>query len=85
MALDASPVQPPPLSAVAYIWVSRAHDGTIRPDLQLRAIEDHCRRHGYVIIEKLQDLDLSGRIWRHRQTEKAIGMIEHDQADLIVV
>ncbi|MFW3171151.1 recombinase family protein [Geodermatophilus sp. CPCC 206100] len=85
MAHDASPDPATAVRAVAYIRVSKAHDDTISPDLQLRSIKDHCERHGYVLTEKLQDLDLSGRIWKHRQMERAIRMIEDDQADVIVV
>jgi DNA invertase Pin-like site-specific DNA recombinase len=85
MATDASPLQPNPIRAVAYVRVSQARDGTISPDLQLRAIEDYCRRRGYHVTETLQDLDLSGRFWRRRQMERAITMIEHGQADAIVV
>ena len=83
MATDASPVQPDPVRAVAYVRVSQARDGTISPELQLRAIEEYCRQRGYLITETLQDLDLSGRFWRHRQMERAITMIEHGQAEAI--
>ncbi|WP_448620058.1 recombinase family protein [Geodermatophilus sp. URMC 65] len=85
MATDASPAQPNPIRAVAYVRVSQARDGTISPELQLRAIEEHCRQRGYLVTETLQDLDLSGRFWPHRQMERAITMIEHGQADAIVV
>jgi DNA invertase Pin-like site-specific DNA recombinase len=85
MASDAPPVPPNPIRAVAYIRVSQARDGMISPELQLRAIEQYCERRGYQITETLQDLDLSGRIWRHRQMEKAITRIEQDEADTIVV
>lgn len=86
MAPDASPVRPPLAKrAVAYVRVSQARDGMISPELQLRAIEEYCRRRGYLITETLQDLDLSGRIWRNRQMEAAIGRIERGEAEAIVV
>ncbi len=59
MATDASPVQPNPIRAAAYVRVSQARDGTISPELQLRAIEDYCRQRGYHVTETLQDLDLT--------------------------
>src|SRR4051794_26171432 len=40
---------------------------------------------GYRITETLQDYDLSGRIWRHRHVERAIGVVEQDPADALVV
>lgn len=57
----------------------------VSPDLQLGAIADYCRRRGYVVTETVQDLDRSGRFWRLRQVERAIGMVEADEADVIVV
>ena len=68
MAIDASPVQTAVRGtrAVAYVRVSQARDEGISPELQLRAITDYCRRRGYQVTETLQDLDLTGRIWRHR-------------------
>jgi site-specific DNA recombinase len=86
MTTDASSAQSAaPVRAVAYVRVSQARNGMISPELQMRAIEDYCRRRRYLIIETLQDLDLSGRIWRHRQMDRAIAMIEHGDAQAIVV
>jgi site-specific DNA recombinase len=71
--------------AVAYVRVSMARDGGISPELQMAAITQHCRRCGYQLATVLEDLDLSGRVWRGRQFEEALWMLEHDEADVIVV
>ena len=74
-----------PGRAVAYIRVSKERDGMISPELQLASIEQHCERLGYVIVETISDLDLTGRFWKRRQVERAIGLIEAGEADVLVV
>lgn len=71
--------------AVAYIRVSKERDGMISPELQLASIEQHCERSGYEIVETISDLDMTGRFWKRRQVERAIGMIEAGTADVLVV
>lgn len=78
-------VQNAPKRAVAYIRVSKERDGMISPELQLASIEQHCERSGYEIVETLTDLDMTGRFWKRRQVERAIGMIEAGTADVLVV
>ncbi|MFJ4026062.1 recombinase family protein [Paenarthrobacter sp. NPDC089989] len=73
------------LRAVAYIRVSKEREGMISPELQMAAIEQHCERSGYTIVETITDLDLSGQLWKRRQVEKAIAMIEAGKADILVV
>lgn len=80
-----SPVPDSPPRAIAYVRVSTARDDMVSPELQLTAIEDHCTRAGYRLVETIQDLDLSGRFWKRRQVERAIGMIESGEADVLVV
>ncbi|MFJ4168529.1 recombinase family protein [Paenarthrobacter sp. NPDC089714] len=74
-----------PQRVVAYIRVSKERDGMISPELQLAAIEQHCERNSYRIVETITDLDMTGRFWKRRQVERAIGMIESGQADVLVV
>jgi site-specific DNA recombinase len=74
-----------PDRAVAYIRVSKERDGMISPELQLASIEQHCERLGYAIVETISDLDLTGRFWKRRQVERAIGLIESGKADVLVV
>lgn len=81
--LSAVPDSPP--RAIAYIRVSTAREDMVSPELQMTAIEDHCARMGYRLIETIQDLDLSGRFWNRRQVDRAIGMIESGDADALVV
>jgi DNA invertase Pin-like site-specific DNA recombinase len=71
--------------AVAYVRVSKERDGMISPELQLNSIQGHTERMGYTIVQTLEDLDLSGRFWKRRQMEQAVGMIERREADVIVV
>lgn len=75
----------PAVRAVAYVRVSKERDGMISPELQLASIEKHCQGQGYVIVETLTDLDLSGQFWKRRQVERAVGMIEAGAADILVV
>lgn len=79
------PVPETPSRAVAYIRVSKERDEMISPELQATAISDHCARHGYVVVETLSDLDSTGRFWKRRQVERAVGMIESGDADVLVV
>jgi site-specific DNA recombinase len=71
--------------AVAYVRVSKERDDMISPELQRTAIDDHCARAGYTLVETLTDLDLTGRFWKRRQVEQAIAMIEAGRADVLVV
>lgn len=57
----------------------------ISPELQMNAIQGHTDRMGYTVVETLEDLDLSGRFWKRRKMEQAVGMIERREADVIVV
>jgi DNA invertase Pin-like site-specific DNA recombinase len=56
-----------------------------QPELQLTAITDHCARSGYVLVDVVEDLDLTARFWRRRQAERVVGMIESGDADVIVL
>lgn len=71
--------------ALAYIRVSKEKEDGISPELQIAAIEKHCTEHGHTIVETIEDLDLSGRFWKRRQVERAVGMIERREADVLVV
>jgi site-specific DNA recombinase len=85
MAAQLAPVPDVPPRAVAYIRVSKERDETISPELQLTAITDHCARMGYVLVEPLIDLDMTGRFWKRRKVEKAVAMIEAGTVDVVVV
>lgn len=77
-----------PLRAVAYIRVSDEGgrgDALLSPDIQLTAIRDHCHRAGYVLVDTVQDIDRTGRLWKRRQIETVVRMVEERRADVIVV
>ncbi len=40
---------------VAYVRVSMEREDIISPELQLIAITDYCKRHGYTIVQTMQD------------------------------
>lgn len=82
------PVPDAPPRAIAYVRVSdeggRGED-LISPEIQMTAIRDHCARNGYEIVEVLEDIDRTGKLWCRRQIEHAVAQIEARAADVIVV
>ena len=60
----------------------------ISPELQRTAIEDHCTRRGYRIVEWVEGIDESGSrrgsAWWAR-LNSAVGMVEQGAADVLVV
>lgn len=84
MARRLASVPDAPLRAVAYIRQSRTHDDSISPELQRTAINDYCASRGYVVVDTLTDLDMTGRLWTRRSIEQAVQMIESGGADVIV-
>lgn len=78
-------VPAPGQRAVGYVRVSQERTEMISPDLQRLAIEEHCARHGYQLLEVVEDLDMSGRSWAKRQVEQLVGRIEAGDADVLVV
>ena len=71
--------------AVAYIRVSKEREEMVSPELQMAAIEAHCRKRGFTIVKTLEDLDMSGRFWKRRTVEQGIAMIEAREAEALVV
>ncbi|MGN6653829.1 MAG: recombinase family protein [Rhodanobacter sp.] len=71
--------------ALAYVRVSKEKEDGISPELQLAAIERHCAEKGHTVLEVIHDLDLSGRLWKTRQIERVVDMIERREADVLVV
>jgi DNA invertase Pin-like site-specific DNA recombinase len=57
----------------------------LSPDLQLAAIQAHCEREGYEIVEVLADIDETGRKWDGRKIERAVTALEQGSADVLVV
>ena len=74
--------------AVAYVRVSMEGgrgDDLMSPEIQLTAIRDHCARQGYTVTEVLEDIDKTGRLWKRRQIERAVTLVEQRAADVVVV
>ena len=84
--LSAVPDRPP--RAVAYVRVSDEGgrgDDLMSPQIQMTAIRDHCSRRGYDLVEVLEDIDRSGRLWKRRQMETAVAMVESGACEVVVV
>jgi site-specific DNA recombinase len=81
--LRAVPDQPP--RAAGYIRVSMAREEMVSPALQRQAIEDHCKRRGYVLGDVVEDLDATGRNFARAGVQKVIEQIEARAADVVVV
>lgn len=54
------------------------------PALQRVACEDYCSRMGYHVIDIVEDIDLSGRLWKRRKIEQVVQRIESGEVDVIV-
>lgn len=77
-----------PLRMIGYVRVSDEGgrgDALLSPDLQLTAIRDHCARNGHDLVTVFEDIDRTGRLWKRRQIEQAVQLIEAGDADGIVV
>jgi len=74
--------------AVGYCRVSTAGQalhGASLPDQQ-EAIETYCTAHGIELVEVVKDAGISGKKWATRRgIQRVKKMVEHGEADLIVV
>lgn len=84
--LRSVPDSPP--RALALIRVSKERDGMISPELQDTAIGDYCAARGITITHRMEGLDESGSQSRSKwwaTLDRAVGMVEDGQVDVIVV
>ncbi|MEV5711242.1 recombinase family protein [Actinoallomurus sp. NPDC052274] len=81
--LHAVPDEPP--RVVGYVRVSTAREEMISPELQRAAIEDYCRRRGYILDEIIEDLDATGRNFTRKGVQKAIERVENAGIAVVVV
>jgi DNA invertase Pin-like site-specific DNA recombinase len=82
------PVPDAPLRALGLIRVSKERVEMISPELQRTAIEDHCARRGYELVEWVEGIDESGSRIRSSwwaRLDQAIERVEHGNAEAIVV
>ncbi len=82
-SLRAVPDHPP--RAIGYVRVSTYREEKISPELQVAAIEAHCRRRGYMLVGVHQDLDATGRNFARAEVQRTVQRIEQGEAELIVV
>ncbi|WP_327349391.1 recombinase family protein [Streptomyces sp. NBC_01321] len=76
-----------PKRAIIYVRVSRYRDKDekISPELQIDACNTLAEREGMVVIDVLQDLNLSGKYFAKRQVEQITQRIKRGEADVILV
>ncbi|MFJ3591921.1 recombinase family protein [Streptomyces sp. NPDC090231] len=76
-----------PKRAIIYVRVSRYRDKDekISPELQIDACNTLAEREGMVVIDVLQDLNLSGKYFAKRQVEQIIQRIKRGEADVVLV
>lgn len=71
--------------ALLYLRQSVSREESISLELQETAGREYCTRRGYVVTEVLADPGISGRTWVRPAVQRAVGMIEAQEADVIVV
>lgn len=81
-SLRSVPDAPP--RAVLYVRVSQERDEMTSPALQRVACEDYCARMGYQVVDVVEDIDVSGRLWKRRKIEQVVQRIETGDVDVIV-
>lgn len=81
--LSAVPTTAP--RALLYLRQSVSREESISLELQEIAGREYCTRRGYVVTEVLADPGISGRTWARPAVQRAVGMVEAREADVIVV
>lgn len=71
--------------AIAYIRVSKERDDMTSPEIQRASIDAYCKHVGHTVVEYIEDIDRTGRLWKRRQIEHAVQRIEKREVDVIVV
>jgi DNA invertase Pin-like site-specific DNA recombinase len=87
MAARLRAVPDAPLRALAIIRVSKEREAMIAPEIQLAAIEQHCRQRGYHLAGRLEGIDESGSSKQSpwwRKLDEAIRQVETGDIDVIV-
>ncbi len=76
-----------PKRAIIYVRVSRYRDKDekISPELQIEACTTLAEREGMVIVDVLQNLNLSGKYFAKRQIEQIIQRVARGEADVVLV
>lgn len=74
--------------ALGLVRVSKERGEMIAPDIQRAAIEDHCARRGYRLVDVVEALDESGSQRRSpwwARLDKAVAAVESGEYDVIAV
>jgi site-specific DNA recombinase len=74
-----------PFEQSAYVRVSLEREGMLSPELQMIAVTEHCRQCGYEICPADRRPRPVRSVLETAASREAIGTIEADQADVIVV
>lgn len=62
-----------------------AREEMVSPELQQAAIEAYCDQHNIDLIDTIPDLDKTGRNFARAGVQRAIEMVERNEADVVVV
>ncbi|QPE04101.1 recombinase family protein [Microbacterium schleiferi] len=71
--------------AVVYLRQSTYREESISLDVQEQACRAYCDRQGYEIVSIERDPGISGRTWARAGVQAAMGALETDRADVIVL
>ncbi|QPZ39736.1 recombinase family protein [Paramicrobacterium chengjingii] len=81
-AIDIRPATP---RAVLYLRQSTYREESISLELQEAAGRAHAEKNGYRVVDVLADPGISGRTWKRPAVQRVMEMIEHGDADVIVL
>lgn len=82
------PSSKPLVPACAYIRVSKEKKDDAKgfsPEQQLHEIQQYAERHGYRIVKKVQDIDLTGRTFTDRRVGEVIEDIEAGAYKVVIL
>ena len=73
--------------AIGIVRVSRLGDDAVSPDEQRERIASTCERDGLELVDTFEELDVSGGapLAKRPGLGRAVEMVEHGQADVVVV
>jgi site-specific DNA recombinase len=74
-----------PIIAVAYTRVSTKREEMISPELQAHEQDTYAARHDIKIVERIEDLDLSGRDFARRSVDKIVQGIKDGRWNTVLL
>jgi site-specific DNA recombinase len=74
-----------PIVAIAYTRVSTKREDMISPELQAHEQDTYAARHGIPIVERVEDLDLSGREFARRSVDYIVQGIREERWNTVLL